>query len=226
MSLYLSAPLNQTLSAQAASELRQAILDGRLKPGQRLAEQEVAEAMHLSRGPVRDALRILETESLVTRYPRRGAFVATLTLQDAEEIFSLREALEIVAFEHAIKNASDEQIDELEQMVIRMESMTQQNYSEIEATSLDMDFHEALCRISGHSRILSTWMSLRAQIRLLILTHRVPHPAEFRESAVDAHRRIVAALGRRDKSQSRELLHEHFKAPFQSTIEPIEQNKL
>ena len=68
--------------------MRQAILSGQLKPGQRIVEREIAEAMNTSRGPVRDALKLLENERLVVRYPHKGTFVAWLSLKDAEEIYT------------------------------------------------------------------------------------------------------------------------------------------
>ena len=107
--LSLSAPFSRTLSDQVAGQLRQAILMGRLKPGQRIVEHEIAQAMAISRGPVRDALRILQNERLVVQYPHRGAFVAWLTLRDAEEIYSIRRELEMLAVEFAVKYATDEQ---------------------------------------------------------------------------------------------------------------------
>src|SRR5574341_1487362 len=89
----LFAPVSRTLGDHVIQQLRQAILTGQLKPGQRIVEREIAEAMQTSRGPVRDALKLLENERLVVRYPHKGTFVAWLSLRDAEEIYSLREAI-------------------------------------------------------------------------------------------------------------------------------------
>jgi DNA-binding GntR family transcriptional regulator len=212
---------DRTLSDQVAHQLRQWILSGLLKPGQRVVENQLAETMNLSRGPVRDALRILENERLVVHYPHKGTFIARLTLRDAEEIYSLREALEALAVEYAIKNATDEQIRELDHIVEYMETQRSQGYTQVEATDTDLEFHQALCRISGHSRAIAAWTALQPQIRLLIFTHRTLHPADYSETAVQWHRKVADAVRRRDANQARQVLHEHLQRSFESVAESI-----
>jgi DNA-binding GntR family transcriptional regulator len=222
----LSMPVSRTLADQVAGQLRQVILNGQLKPGQHIVEREIAEAMHLSRGPVRDALKLLENEGLVVRYAHRGTFVAWLTLRDAEEIYSLRETLERLALDYAIRYATDEQIDELDQIVNQMEQRIGSEYTQDEATALDLKFHYELCRISTHSRVLAAWNALRAQVRLLILTHRILQPMDFREHGVDFHRQLVGALRQRDVDQGHATLHRHLAASFESVAEAIRQNNI
>ena len=225
-SLTLSAPFSRTLSDQVANQLRQAILQGRLKPGQRIVEHEIAQAMAISRGPVRDALKILQNERLVVQYPHRGAFVAWLSLRDAEEIYSLREALEALALDYAIRYATDEQFDELSQVVNQMTTRLQQDYTQAEATDLDLEFHHTLCRISGHSRVLTAWMALRGQVRLLILTHRILQPMDFRERGAVWHRQLVDTLCQRDIGAAREVLQKHLAASFDTVSKAILEGKL
>ncbi|MCX6030845.1 MAG: GntR family transcriptional regulator [Chloroflexi bacterium] len=225
-SLTLSAPFSRTLSDQVANQLRQVILQGRLKPGQRIVEHEIADAMAISRGPVRDALKILQNERLVVQYPHRGAFVAWLTLRDAEEIYSLREALESLALDYAIKYATDEQIAELDQVINQMTAQLQQDCTQTEATDLDLEFHHTLCRISGHSRVLVAWTALRAQVRLLILTHRILQPTDFRENGIEWHRRLVNAVRQRDTQVARRVLQDHLAASFESVATAIRVGKL
>jgi DNA-binding GntR family transcriptional regulator len=225
-SLALSTPFSRTLSDQVANQLRQAILQGRLKPGQRIVEHEIAQAMAISRGPVRDALRILQNERLVVQYPHRGAFVAWLTLRDAEEIYSLRRELEMLAVEFAIKYATDEQIEELTQVIEKMMAVMKQGYAQPEATDLDLDFHETLCRISGHGRVLAAWTALRAQVRLIILTHGVLQPMDLRENAAEWHRMLVDAVRKRDVEAAREVLRHHLAASYASVRKAIEDGKL
>lgn len=224
--LELSAPFSRTLSDQVAAQLRQAILQGRLKPGQRIVEHEIAQAMSISRGPVRDALRILATERLVVQYPHRGAFVAWLALRDAEEIYSLREALETLALDYAIRSASAEQIEELTSVIDQMRALLHQAYPETEATDLDLEFHHTLCRISGHSRALAAWTACRAQVRLLLLTHRVLRPADYHESAVEGHSRLVQALRAGDAPAARMVLREHLAASLNSVVMAIREGRL
>lgn len=220
--LALHAPLSRTLSDQVADQLRSAILGGRLKPGQRLVEQEIAEEMQLSRGPVRDALRILETEHLVVRTPHRGTFVTWLTRQDVDEIYSFREILELLALRYALKRVTESQLDELEQLVNVMADQARSEYSQFDATDLDLQFHHMLCRISGHGRLLTAWEALQAQVRLLILTHRVLQPSDFREKGVEWHRRLVSVLRARDLPRAEEILRTHINASYETVVAAME----
>jgi DNA-binding GntR family transcriptional regulator len=220
-------PFSRTLSEQVASQLRRSILNGQLKPGQRIVEREIADGMRLSRGPIRDALKLLENEGLVVRYAHRGTFVAWLTLHDAEEIYSMREAIEMLAVDYTIKCASDAQMAELDQIVNQMEQrLSTTDYTQDDATGLDLQFHEVLCRISGHDRVLSGWHSLQAQVRLLLLTHRILQPVDFRERGVDSHRRLVIALQRRDIAQAHETLHQHLADSYETMVSAIRSNNI
>lgn len=218
-----STPLNRTLSDQVAGQLRKAILLGHLKPGQRIVEQEIAEALALSRGPVRDALRILQNERLVVLHPYRGASVAKLTLKDAEEINSLRKALEFLALHNAIKVASDAQIrqlsDVLDRMVALLDGHTEAAYAE--QIDADLDFHYTLCCISGHSRVVSAWSALRGQVSLLMLSHHVLKGLDMSEVAVGWHGLLVEAMLRRDAEAAEETLRKHLARSFEATVEAI-----
>ena len=212
----LTAPSSRTLSDYVAQRLREAILSGQFKPGQRIVEHEIAEAMQVSRGPVRDALKELEKEHLVGRYPHKGTFVTWLTLRDAEEIYSLREALEGLAVDYILKYASDEALDELDAVIDEMVSRREQEYTQAEATDLDLAFHDALCRISGHTRVQMAWRAVRIQVRLLILSHRILQPSDFRETAVEWHRQLAAALRERNAPLAHVLLHKHIMRSFET----------
>ncbi|NLF01389.1 MAG: GntR family transcriptional regulator [Anaerolineales bacterium] len=224
-SLTLSAPSSRTLSDHVADELRRAILTDRLKPGQRIVEREIAEAMDTSRGPVRDGLKLLENEGLVVRYPHRGTFVARLTERDAEEIYSLRVALETLAAEYAIRYATDEQLDELDALVQAMATKVEQGYTEYDSTDLDLVFHRTLCRISGHKRVISAWENLNPQLRMLLLSHRTHDPADFREKGVQWHSRLVAALRQRDMRVARNVIIEHLAASFEGALLAVPDHK-
>jgi DNA-binding GntR family transcriptional regulator len=219
----LKAPSIRTLSDQIADQLRQAILAGQLEPNQRLVEQEIAESMETSRGPVRDAIKMLENEGLVVRQSHRGAFVAELDLKDVEEIYTLREALESLAFKYAIKNATEDQIHELERLVDVMNNLAQQDYSQIDATDIDLEFHRTLCMISGHERVLAVWEALSAQIRLLLLKYRLWDPSDLRVRAVEWHLRIVEAIKKRDVDRGLHELHDHMEISTRWLSEVMEE---
>jgi DNA-binding GntR family transcriptional regulator len=180
----LTAPTKRTLSDYVADQLRQAILSGQLQPNERLVEQDIAERMQTSRGPVRDGIKSLESEGLIVRQAQRGALVSQLHLEDFMEIYTLREALETLAIQWVIWKATDPQLDLRSAIVRKMEQLAQHDYTQVDATNLDLDFHHTLCQISGHSRVLSVWDSMSGQIRLVVLKHRLTHPDDLRERSV------------------------------------------
>jgi DNA-binding GntR family transcriptional regulator len=212
----LTAPSQRTLSDYIADQLRQAILANQFKPNQRMVEQEIAESMQTSRGPVRDALKILENEGLVVRQPHRGAFVAELNLEDFIEIYTLREALESLALRYAIKRAAPKQIELLEELVRTMVEISGHDpVNQVEATDVDLKFHHTLCVISGHQRALSAWEALSGQIRIVVLKHRLFHPDDLRERSISWHERIVDAIRERNTEKAIDELHIHMAASME-----------
>lgn len=211
----LTAPAQRTLSDYVADQLRQAILAEQFLPAQRLVEQEIAESMQTSRGPVRDALKILENEGLVVRQSHRGAFVAELNPEDFIEIYTLREALETLALRFAIKRATLKEIEQLEELVASMSQMAQQDYNQVDATDLDLEFHHTLCVISGHKRVISAWESLSGQTRIVVLKHRLSNPEDLRVRSVVWHERIVEALRERNAEKAVSEMHIHMAASME-----------
>jgi DNA-binding GntR family transcriptional regulator len=216
-------PANRALSDYVADQLRDAIIHGRLAPGEHIIERDIADAARLSRGPVRDALRILENEGLVIRHPRRGTFVTGMTLRDAEEIYSLRQPLELLAVDYAIRAASEEQFDELDEIVNRMVALLGQDFTQVEATELDLIFHDTLYTISGHRRLQAAWAALRGQVSMLILLHRRLNPTDFREKAIQYHREIIACLRRRDAEAAHASVERHLSITYQSAVAAVRE---
>lgn len=223
--LSMLAPSSRILSDHIASQLRGAIINDQLKPGQRIVEREIAEAMETSRGPVRDALLLLEKEGLVIRYPHRGTFVTELSLEDAEEIYTLRQAIESLAVEYVLRRATPEDLDGLDRQVRRMAAMVEEGYDLGEATELDLEFHRTLCRISGHRRLLEAWEALSAQTRVLLLTHRRRNPGDFHEKAVSWHRRLVQAIRLGDVELSIGELQKHLAVTLESFLNSTEEGE-
>ena len=109
----IAAPLRE----QVISQLRQAILDFQLKPGQRLVERELIEQLGVSRTTVREALRELTTEGLVTVIPQRGAMVTAPTLEDAVDLYEVRASLESLVVQRFVERASDAEVQLLRETI-------------------------------------------------------------------------------------------------------------
>jgi DNA-binding GntR family transcriptional regulator len=131
-------------------QLRAALASGALKPGQRVMEVEVAEWLQVSRTPVRDALRRLESEGMLILEPRAGLVVASISRQAMLELYVMREVLEGTAARLCARHASDPEITELEELV-RREARLQGNHPEL--AGHNRLFHEAIHR-GAHNRYL------------------------------------------------------------------------
>jgi DNA-binding GntR family transcriptional regulator len=160
--------VSRTLRAEVVDMIRDAIVTGQLKPGERLKESALARQMSVSRSPIREALRQLEQEGLIVSIPNQGSFVRSFDEDDVREIFTLRAALEDLACEIVLENGKLQPSD-----LDRLEAYIEQQKRAVEArdferlTELDMEFHEFLCKKSGFERLLRMWRSLRTQIQVL-----------------------------------------------------------
>jgi GntR family transcriptional regulator of gluconate operon len=199
---------HRSLREAALSAIRQAILRGDLAPGQRLVESDIAEQLGVSRAPVREALRQLETEGLVVSAPHRGSFVAELSATDLREIYTLRAALESLAVRIVTEKASAETLAQLRQAVADMAGAAREG-DLARLAALDMSFHEMLCRAAGHSRLLDIWLSMTAQIRAFIdLTNTLYLPAD---EVVRLHAEVVEHMedgraGEAERALARHIL--------------------
>ena len=111
-----------SLGQEIAGQLRQAIIEGRIAPGERLVEASIAERLGVSRGPVRDAILELQRQGLVVNAPRRSAFVVEVSKDDIEEIYTLRMVLEAFAARLAAQRITAEQCQQLQETVDALET--------------------------------------------------------------------------------------------------------
>jgi len=157
-----------SLTEQVTMKLRQAILDGRIKAGERIIEEDVAAMMKTSRGPVRDSLIELEHEGLVIRERNRGAMVVSLSAEDVEEVWALRVSLERLALKFVMERASEEELAKLQDLVQEISAGVKQDSPVDKFIDLDLKFHEQLVNASGLKRLIAIWQSLKSQIWFLI----------------------------------------------------------
>ena len=149
----------------AADSIRKMILAGDFAPGDRLLEEKLTAELAISRPPLREALRILENEGLITTLPRRGSTVTTLTDRDVYEILTLRSALERMAFELGIPVARPELLEPSRAALLEMERCA----AEGDRGALVLAgyaFHSALVGIADHRRLADTYASVQQQLLL------------------------------------------------------------
>ena len=134
--------------------LREAIVEGRLKPGQRLMEVQLAEQLGVSRTPVREAIRKLELEGLVVMLPRKGAYVANMSLKDLIDVLEIRASLEGLAASLAAERITDEDIKKLESIVEEFKDGI--NESNVEALlRKDVEFHECIFKSTNNKNCIN-----------------------------------------------------------------------
>lgn len=168
--------------------LRQEILMGKLKPGERLREIQLADKMGVSRTPVREAIRMLELEGLVKMVPRRGAEVANITESDLQDAFEVRNALEKLAIELACERMTSEQIDRLKANAKEFQEAANQNDAE-KLARIDEEFHDIIFEATNNQRLIQLLNNLRQQFyryRLECLKDKNSH-----QSLLEQHMTII-----------------------------------
>jgi DNA-binding GntR family transcriptional regulator len=186
-----TAPRPSTTPEHALDALRRAIAAGELRPGQRVAQEEVAEALGVSVAPVREALRVLEQEGQVRYFPRRGYFVTELRIADLEEIYELRRLLEDRAARHALPSLDSERLERIKVAARECELAAERGDVAAELQA-NRRFHLAIVETPDRPHTLRLiallWDSTEAYRAMYYNS-----PAERRRS-VQAHERILKAI--------------------------------
>ena len=198
----VAAPVRQ----KVFETLRAAITSGRFQPGQRLIEKELCELMRVSRPSVREALRLLESEGLIENLPNRGPVVTKITLQDATSIYQVRAELEALAARLFAINATDHQIEEIEEAC--REVGLGIKASDLSAIVAAKDrFYQILFAGSGNVVIPTILRTMNARVtflRLISLSSPRRGPETLKEIKA-----AVAAMARRDPEAAHQAMHEH-----------------
>lgn len=202
--------------------LREAILKGELKPGERLMEIQLAERLGVSRTPIREAIRKLELEGLVLTIPRRGAEVAKMTEKNMREVLVVRKALEVLAVEIACDVITPTQIVELKEVARAFErSMDTKDLKKI--AEADVRFHDVLYQSTGNTRLLQILNNLREQIyryRIEYLKEESTYPSLLQE-----HEALIQGLKNKDKAYVKEIMEKHIENQERTVINIIREQE-
>ncbi|MCQ2509973.1 MAG: GntR family transcriptional regulator [Lachnospiraceae bacterium] len=186
--------------------LRRAILQGNLKPGERLMEIKLANRMGVSRTPIREAIRMLELEGLVVMIPRKGAQVAKITEKDLRDVLEVRMGLEQLAIKFASQRISDIQIDELFRASKEFaKAVSEENLTEI--AEADVHFHDLIYKATGNERLIQLLNNLREQM----YRYRIEYlkSQAIRDSLVKEHDILCEKLKARDMEGAIEIMESH-----------------
>jgi DNA-binding GntR family transcriptional regulator len=190
-----------TLHLRVCNLIRQAILKGDFKPGERLKQADLADAMGVSRMPIREAFQKLEAEGLIKLEPHKGAVVKSIHVGDIEEIYALRAELEKMAVYQSIEHLTDEDIKQLTALVEQMELSEDVD----EFINYNIEFHRLLIK-------RCTWERLNSFISTLWngLPQQTPHILHGQKDTSNIeHRSILIAVMNKDKETAANLVSNH-----------------
>jgi GntR family transcriptional regulator, gluconate operon transcriptional repressor len=200
----LEAP--RSLAEDAADRIREQILSGGFKQGEHLVEAKIADQLNISRGPVREAFKLLRAEGLLNEEPRRGTFVVSLTAQDVRDIYGLRAALEGRAGRMIARADDPAALARLRQLADDIDRAVDAGDA-VAASRADLAFHEGLCELCGNARIHEVFMRYVPTLRgLLRLDEQVVRSLD--EISLQ-HRPFVDAIEAGDEELVAKLLNEH-----------------
>ncbi len=207
----------------AYETLKHAIVTGEIPAGARIVETEYADRMHISRTPLREALRKLERDGLVEYVLRRGVVVRAFTIADVEEIYTIRNALEILTLPAIIQNATQEDIKSLRDRLHEMDVFNQKN--DIPALSpRARAFHAQLTGISKLNRILRV---IEGQDEYITRFSAVSIAKENRRNAAhQEHYQLVEYVEQKDLENFEKLMRKHIERSKETCLLALEESKL
>lgn len=195
-----------SLGTSVYNELRQYILDGQLRSGERLREVRLASLLGVSRTPVREAIKRLESEGFVSYAANRGAIVAELTPDQAIELYAVREILEGAAARFAAQHATEPEIQFIENL---LEAERKLGDDPEERSKLNRQFHGTIYRMAHNRYLLDILTKSRDY---MVLLHRTTYYASGRgESAYREHCAIVEAIKNRDAAAAEQAARLHIR---------------
>ncbi|PXV90260.1 GntR family transcriptional regulator [Lachnotalea glycerini] len=202
--------------------LRQAILKGELLPGERLMEIQLAQRLGVSRTPIREAIRKLELEGLVTMVPRKGAEVAKITEKSLRDVLEVRKALEELAMQIACDKVTDSEIKDLE---IALEEFKKAINSK-ELTSIaeaDVNFHDVIYNATNNEKLILILNNLREQM----YRYRIEYIKDYSSHGrlIKEHETMIECLKNHDKEKATIAIYNHIDNQEMAVVNSIKENE-
>ncbi|WP_425059658.1 HTH-type transcriptional repressor RspR [Sporomusa carbonis] len=205
-----------------AETLREAIVNGVLKPGERLMEIQLAEELGVSRTPVREAIRKLELEGFVVMIPRRGTYVADLSIKDINEVYEIRTALDVLAAGLAVERITEDELEQLERLLVEIGELIGGGDTD-KIVEIDSQFHDVLYRASRNDRLVGIINNLREQFTRF-RSISIQYPGRM-EKSIEEHRRLVEAIASRDTELAQQIAREHMENSEQTLLQDLNERR-
>lgn len=197
---------NQPLSSSLFLDIQKDILSGEIKPGTKLTEQTLCKKYNVSRTPIREAFRQLESDGLIENIPNRGAFVIGLTKRDISDLFDLRCLFEVQAIEWAIKRMSDEDIETLRETIEFMEFYTMKGDTD-KVLHFNSSFHNTIYQGTKDRMLQKTLSTYQTYLK-----HSAPprtFSGDYLKTILDEHKTIFDAIDARNVAAGRIAMEKH-----------------
>ncbi len=195
---------HQTLREKIVDTIREAIVNGVLGPDTKISEPELAERFGISRTPIREALRQLESEGFITVVPRKGAVVSRLSKKDVEDFYELKGILEGYAARRSVARVTEEDIAHMEQLNQELEIKSKKGDLR-RAYQLHNEFHDIFLRLGGNDKLYAIVQGLVKQFQRFRMSLSVPGKIE---GSIAQHREIIEAFRNRDVERVEKLVRD------------------
>lgn len=209
----------QPLREVVCETLRDAVRRGVLQPGERLMEIQLAEELGVSRTPVREAIRKLEMEGYVIMMPRRGTYVADLSIRDVNEVFEIRTSLESLASGLAAERITEDELEKLQRLLVEIGAHIKNGDME-SIVRTDTEFHDLLYQASRNKRLVGIISNLREQLTRFRTTS-MSYPGRLK-ATLEEHRNIVEAIAQGDEKAARKAAEHHMEKSEQTLLASIQ----
>jgi DNA-binding GntR family transcriptional regulator len=196
------------LRTEVANSLREAIFNQSLRPGDQLREIELAAKIGVSRGPLREALLILEKEGLIEIRPNRGAFIRKMTNEEMAEIFTLRVPLETLALMRAKERMTEEMLERLRACFADMRALAKSGGIR-RLVEVEFEFHKLIWAASGHALLNETLIRICTPWFAFAEVHYSPSKLDF-SADVESHRPLLDYLAGATELSATECQRRHF----------------
>lgn len=208
-----------SMSSLAAEALRSMVINGDLRPGDRLVENRLTEELGISRPPLREAMRVLEQEGLILQTPRKGAVVTPLTAHDIYEIVTLREEVEQMAIRLGVPVRSEERLQRLRDAFEEL-TLAAEEPGAPRALACNFAFHLAIVGLAGHRRLEDIYRSLSLQLQMcMAMNRRARSGIETAREDAARHRPLLDLVEAGDYEGMAHAVNHHGQRTFLLTID-------
>lgn len=205
-----------TLGDNTYKDLKNLILSGKIKPGERLLYSELVDKLGVSQTPIREAFTRLENDGYLVTIKRKGTFVREVSEKDIKEIFQIREMLEALAARLVCRTATEEDILELENINTQFSFAAKNNDTAV-CTQEDLNLHEAILKLSRNSMLIT--LTSKTNFNILSIIRRNPQKSDAAHKNSAMHQKIIGAIRQRNADEAEHLMRLHIREGMQEILD-------